>query len=570
MVRKLLRRSRRKNKSMREIVLTPIMELVAAHVDGVTGDTVVATSRLPKRPLTDPIVDDGTMNALYYLELAGIGPDEDHEQELKCEFDPEFCSPKIVGIRLPDSLTDNQSLEQNHAILLEFAHPTNRPNVATKRDIDRYILFTEYVGDVMVGHWIADGQVLEIQVLEIDTDKAKSLKDLTQGYCRLRCAYQIKMKLSLKRKTRRLEAVLRQLQWLTTLVFESSLPDCITCDCHPEALHDVGVAHFYGSLEYPETCNSSSSQLLPVKQDLVLAQEELEKALTGGSWDAGKYLAIISTMFTDDEKSTSGGLANLAIGLYHLAAAAGRKDAYAILARRYAAGDGVSRALDISVYHYHHAAADASVAYHERGKQPLHEMNRLYDGLKEDLTKGQLGDDDELTQFQKLRAEQGDVNAMAEMGDLCYWGARGVAIRWYSRASAEGVADGAYNVGHMYEYGIGVPVNLERAERYYRCVLVLASGSMEASVVVRTALMRLRIRKWLLQTPFAGLASRGGVASQLPVTTHFENSSLQFSELDGFIDLGKIWTGWSRIPIFTVGATIVVAAVGFMYMRRSD
>uniref|UniRef100_K3X202 Uncharacterized protein n=1 Tax=Globisporangium ultimum (strain ATCC 200006 / CBS 805.95 / DAOM BR144) TaxID=431595 RepID=K3X202_GLOUD len=185
MLRKLLGRKWRQNRSVRERetkVFTPIMELVAAHVDGVAKDTAVTASTLSKRSLADLLVDDGTMNAVFDPELTGSGPgEEDLVQTLQCEFDPEFCFPKIVGIRLPDILTDDQSLEQNHAILLEFAHATNRPNVATKRDIDRYILFTEYVGDEMVGHWIADGQVLKIQVLEINTDKVKPLKDLMQG-----------------------------------------------------------------------------------------------------------------------------------------------------------------------------------------------------------------------------------------------------------------------------------------------------------------------------------------------------------------------------------------------------
>uniref|UniRef100_K3X201 Uncharacterized protein n=1 Tax=Globisporangium ultimum (strain ATCC 200006 / CBS 805.95 / DAOM BR144) TaxID=431595 RepID=K3X201_GLOUD len=178
-------------------------------------------------------------------------------------------------------------------------------------------------------------------------------------------------------------------------------------------------------------------------------------------------------MFTGEEKRTSGSLVNLAIGLYYLAAVTGKKDAYAILARRYAAGDGVARALDISVYHYRHAAADASVAYHERGKQPLHEMNRLYDGLKEDLTKGQLGDDDELIQFQKLRAEQGDVDAMAAMGDLYYWGARGVARdhvqahEYFSRAAHAGHVSAQSALAGMLLKGEGSKKDNESAIMWY-------------------------------------------------------------------------------------------------------
>lgn len=619
---------------------------------------------------------------------------------------------------------------------------------------------------------------------------------------------------------------------------------------HPEALRDAGKAHLYGSYELPESCIASSSTdgalslTVPVRQDFSLAKDHLTAALDGGAWDAGKYLVLLfasSASSAQHDEDTSLGrtppLANLTMGLYHLAAMAGKKDAFVVLARRYALGDGVTRASqDIGVYHYYHAAVDASAAYHEHGKQPLHEMDRLYDGLKVDLTKGQLGDDDELIQFQKLRAEQGDVDAMAAMGDLYYWGARGMprdhvqahsyfsraanlghvssqsalagmllkgegvaqnnesaifwyvkaaernhtralnglgfihfhgtggvaenktlaltffersaaneedgdsvfnagychafglgtpvnltraihfyeiaakkfghfdaiyemgkiwivgvdgvverntelalmylkaasdagrwgkcvrkafdrylagdfecaavlyheaqeygypvatsnlaflydqrllrpgdvasearalrlllqtnlqngdkevlvrigdyhfyglaglqpnaqeAIRWYSRASAEGVDAGAYNVGHMHEFGIGVPVDVNRAERYYRRVLELASDSNEVTIVVRIALARLAFRKWLQRTPFGNFVASPSLSSgQMPAMSHNDSkiTRLQFSGLGG-IGLKRFWgSDWSGLAslspfLLAVGLTVC----GFLYVRR--
>lgn len=42
------------------------------------------------------------------------------------------------------------------------------------------------------------------------------------------------------------------------------------------------------------------------------------------------------------------------------------------------------------------------------------------------------------------------------------------ALWWYSRAANAGVASGAYNLGYMYESGLGTTVSEERAERQYR------------------------------------------------------------------------------------------------------
>lgn len=1173
---KLLKRSRRLRKnrqgtSARDIVLSPTLEVAAVHVDGAAAGFVVATSKLPDRSLAESL-EDGAIEALVREPQVDTG--EQGNQELRCEFDPDFCSPKIIGIRLPNILTSAQSLERNHTIVLEFEQPTNQPIVATKSDIDRYIQFTEYLGDEMVGNWIADGQILEIRILEIDTNRVEPLQDLMEGLLRTSLRVQdegdadtevdeevvvhtrsqvddgrfriephglyfVRLSVStrggeevvfssrspllqvkrcddstvvlssslestsasnqagkarltppsfflegilthagqegyiLPHSAIQMEAygswsmsfwmlstqdstgkfrtlffngdgsgeqrtpsawwkpderklVLRvstnasldigmdneqelplnewvhmgftfrncsagnsseaavaseqctglsgsQRRWFYSFVlyingavdkeilfyapalanmgplhigkgpwtdgmqgfisnlrtfpkaiaaeehrqryleekdahlnFPSGCEDRVassaasvfqplgesevmrpaiqishllqralskrhavedaielkdlqaqtyhraqevldSCDPsgwdilieaaelgHPGALYDLGVAHFYGSYEYPESCAGRASALKPisVKQDLSLSQEELEAALTGGSWGAGKYLALLASAFPEHVASESAILANLTIGLHHLAAMAGRKDAYAILARRYAVGDGVPVALDIGVYHYYHAAVDASAAYHERGKQPLHEMNRLYDGLKEDLTKGQLGDDDELIQFQKLKAGQGDIEAMAAMGELYYWGARGLArdhvqahnyfsraanaghvssqsalagmllkgegatqdnesaimwygqaaeknhtralnglgfihfygsggvaenkslalefferaaaneedgdsvfnagychafglgtpvnftraihfyevaakrfghfdaiyemgkiwmvgidgviarsneraytylkaaseagrwgkcvrkgfdrylnndfqgaavlyheareygypvatsnlaflydqklltpgdhdseaqafrhlkladrqngdkevlvrigdyhfyglaglapdfqeaVRWYSRASAEGVDVGAYSVGYMHEYGIGVPVNLDRAERYYRRVLALASGSTEVSIVVRLALVRLALRKWTHQLPFAAFAIPSGSTSQPSSVSTREGSRLHFSELGG-IGLESIWAGWSAFPLYSIGLTTVLAVAGIVYICRS-
>ena len=42
------------------------------------------------------------------------------------------------------------------------------------------------------------------------------------------------------------------------------------------------------------------------------------------------------------------------------------------------------------------------------------------------------------------------------------------ALWWYSKAAQAGVPRGAYNLGYMYERGLGAPASEVRAERHYR------------------------------------------------------------------------------------------------------
>ncbi|KAJ0394631.1 hypothetical protein P43SY_006468 [Pythium insidiosum] len=130
---------------------------------------------------------------------------------------------------------------------------------------------------------------------------------------------------------------------------------------------------------------------------------------------------------------------------------------------------------ELSAYHYFHAAQVASRVFHERGKQPLHEKHRLYDGIKTDITQGERGDDDDLIQFQKMRADKdGDVEAMAAMGDLYYWGARGMprdhdqAYSYFHRAAQGGHTAAQSALAGMLLRGEGAPRDNEGALKWYR------------------------------------------------------------------------------------------------------
>ncbi|ETV98310.1 hypothetical protein H310_09012 [Aphanomyces invadans] len=97
-------------------------------------------------------------------------------------------------------------------------------------------------------------------------------------------------------------------------------------------------------------------------------------------------------------------------------------------------------------------------------------------------------------------AEATEVEASLRLGDCYYYGKCGVgqnvhmALIWYSRASADGLSVGAYNVGYMNEYGIGgIPVNGDRATRYYKRALEL-SPSWETWFVMTVSIYRVQLR----------------------------------------------------------------------------
>lgn len=73
-------------------------------------------------------------------------------------------------------------------------------------------------------------------------------------------------------------------------------------------------------------------------------------------------------------------------------------------------------------------------------------MQRLTVDTVDTVEVAQRGDDDELIRLQRLRAEQGDVEAMWAMGDLYYWGARGLPR---DQVQARDYFGRAADAGHM-------------------------------------------------------------------------------------------------------------------------
>ena len=53
-------------------------------------------------------------------------------------------------------------------------------------------------------------------------------------------------------------------------------------------------------------------------------------------------------------------------------------------------------------------------------------LDRLSEATIETVEVGQRGEDDEALQYTIMRAEEGDVPSMLLLGDMLYWGKRGL------------------------------------------------------------------------------------------------------------------------------------------------
>lgn len=72
-------------------------------------------------------------------------------------------------------------------------------------------------------------------------------------------------------------------------------------------------------------------------------------------------------------------------------------------------------------------------------------------------------------------AELGNPKAQRILGDMYYWGWGDAlqkdpkkSVMWYKRAATAGNVNARYNLGYLYEQGLGVPVDFKRSYQWYR------------------------------------------------------------------------------------------------------
>ena len=88
----------------------------------------------------------------------------------------------------------------------------------------------------------------------------------------------------------------------------------------------------------------------------------------------------------------------------------------AMLAFRYQHGLGVIKDVEIAAQYARRASVVSADNFHRVGAQPILESDRINDDTERDVDKGNKGNDDEIIAYQRVRADEGDVDAQVALG----------------------------------------------------------------------------------------------------------------------------------------------------------
>jgi TPR repeat protein len=166
---------------------------------------------------------------------------------------------------------------------------------------------------------------------------------------------------------------------------------------------------------------------------------------------------------------------SFSIGLYHLAALHGNTNAQLALGHRYHRGIGVEQNCEAAAFYYSGVADKAIEEHQSGGAEQIHEQKRLTLETEEHIDEGELGESDQRIKLHRLQAEQGNVDSMLALGNLYYYGGRGLprdqvqALRYFRMAgSAPNFhASGQMGVANMLLKGEGTEKNTTAAVEWY-------------------------------------------------------------------------------------------------------
>jgi TPR repeat protein len=112
-------------------------------------------------------------------------------------------------------------------------------------------------------------------------------------------------------------------------------------------------------------------------------------------------------------------------------------------------GLGVEQSAEAAAFYYAAAAEASHNLFHQTGRQPSNEMNRLRDGEEAAVGDGQRGSDDAQLRWLVSQAEEArHPPAMAQVAHLAYWGHRGFGR---DQARARRLWDAAARLGDAWD-----------------------------------------------------------------------------------------------------------------------
>lgn len=259
----------------------------------------------------------------------------------------------------------------------------------------------------------------------------------------------------------------------TRSVFRRDVPRAVSLFAHAAAHGDCDAVFQLGVLTATGLISAARSN------ETVTAAAAGIAALLGGRSSARASSAGLDPLVvgaSSPSDAEAAGYALLGTGLLHVAAACGSVEASYALAVRYRDGIGGIGSVDhVTAAHYAVVAAQESEqVYTQVGTQPLHEMHRLTPETVETVMVSQAGEADGAIEAQRRRAEHGDVDAMLNMGDLYYWGARGMprdqqrARGYFVQAAEAGNVQGKTAAAGMMLKGEGGPRDNATGTRLYQ------------------------------------------------------------------------------------------------------
>lgn len=192
------------------------------------------------------------------------------------------------------------------------------------------------------------------------------------------------------------------------------------------------------------------------------AIESFRKAAESGYADAQFNLGFLLSLGFGGEKDEAEAITN-----YYFASTGGSHEASLALGYRHLHGYGVPRSCEAAIRYYtkvaEHVVSDLA---NEDVSPVVVEKARLSKEEKHSQTPEEEAD---VIDFYQHSAESGDVGAQVAMGQLHYFGARGVeqnherAARYFRAAAEQGDPAAMTNLANMHVHGLGVKQNNETA-----------------------------------------------------------------------------------------------------------
>jgi len=221
--------------------------------------------------------------------------------------------------------------------------------------------------------------------------------------------------------------------------------------------------------------NSTSVAPLPYSQMGLTNRDHNIRSRQGAAFEMEPHTSVFSLRYMGDAgNNMADPFSHLSTGFLFLAAQDGHGEAQLALAKRYRSGvKSLDACPEIASLYAQMASVVSAEEYHKVGGQPILEEDKLTDMTEKEVVKGNSGSDDEQIQLLTVQAEEGHVPSMLSLGEMYYYGARGLprdqvrALELYNNAAAAGNEHAMCGAAAMLLKGEGGPKNVSRAVALY-------------------------------------------------------------------------------------------------------